>query len=222
VEALVAAAPETPVLVLSGRTDDELAVEAIRAGAQDFLLKRRTDGVAIVRAVRFAVERNRIVTELAHRALHDPLTGLPNRTLFLDRLQQALSRLARTETALAVVFLDLDGFKELNDTRGHAAGDERLVQVAVRLSALLRAGDTAARIGGDEFVVLCEDIAGPDEASGIAGRLLAELPVPASMGVAVTHNGGVSPQTLVAEADAAMYRAKLGGGASIALAGRPR
>src|SRR3954453_2511530 len=105
-----------------------------------------------------------------HQALHDPLTDLPNRTLFLDRLSQALGRLERTGTIVAVLFLDLDRFKLVNDSLGHAAGDALLVTIAERLQSVLRPGDTAARFGGDEFTLLCENLSGPDDAVAIAER----------------------------------------------------
>jgi diguanylate cyclase (GGDEF)-like protein len=214
------AALDAPVVVHSGHDDDALALACVRAGAQDYLTKGAT-GKEIARALRHAAERKRRENVLARQALHDPLTGLPNRTLFLDRLRQALSRLGRTQTCLAVMFLDLDRFKEVNDRDGHAAGDALLRDVAERLLASLRGGDTAARIGGDEFVVLCEDIAGVAEARLIAGRVLDELPVPASMGVALAVDSAIDAHELVRDADAAMYAAKRRGGAGVQLAATP-
>ena len=213
------AALDAPIVVYSGHDDDELALACIRAGAQDVLVKGRTTGAELARAVRHAAERKRRENELARQALHDPLTELPNRTLFLDRLRQALSRLGRTQTCLAVMFLDLDRFKAINDAQGHAAGDALLRDVSRRLSGALRGGDTAARIGGDEFVVLCEDIAGEDEARAIAARLLAELPARASMGVALATDGMTDADMLVRDADAAMYAVKRAGGGGAQVAG---
>ena len=211
------AALAAPVVVWGGG-NDAFARASVESGAQDHV-PAGTGGGALARALRHAVERRRRENALLHQALHDPLTALPNRTLFLDRLHQALSRLGRTQTALAVLFLDLDRFKAVNDERGHAAGDALLCEVARRLVGALRGGDTAARIGGDEFVVLCEDLAGAGEAVGLGERLRAELPTPASMGIAVTTAGDVEPEALVRAADAAMYRVKRRGGDGLELAG---
>ena len=206
------AALDAPIVVLSGSDDDAMAVRAIHEGAQDYLVKGSVDGRSIARAVRHAVERKGIQVRLAHQALHDVLTGLPNRTLFYDRLRQALSRVGRTQTHLAVMFVDLDDFKAVNDTHGHAAGDRLLVEAGHRLQAGLRGGDSAARLGGDEFVILCEDVAGRDEARTIAARVLAELPCDASVGVALTGTDPQEAEDVVRDADAAMYAVKRRGG----------
>ena len=165
-------------------------------------------------------ERRKVEESLVHQALHDPLTGLPNRLLFVDRLGQALRRLQRRESRLSVLFIDLDRFKLVNDTHGHAAGDLVLVATTRRLQHVLRPGDTVARLGGDEFIVLCEDLADDDEILPIARRALAALAVPlaledgrqafvsASIGVAVVGPGDNSAEELMADADSAMYQAK--------------
>lgn len=212
------AALGVPVVVLSGHDDDALAAAVVGEGAQDYLVKG-VDGRTLARSLRHSVERGRRERALARRALHDGLTGLPNRTLFYDRLRQALSRLGRTQSCLAVMFLDLDGFKQVNDQRGHAAGDMLLVDVAERLGGALRGGDTAARLGGDEFVVLAEDITGVAEAARIARRLHRKLGARASMGVAFATDPHVEPQELVRTADAAMYVAKGRGGGQVEVAG---
>ncbi|GAA4961025.1 putative bifunctional diguanylate cyclase/phosphodiesterase [Kineococcus glutinatus] len=163
-------------------------------------------------------ERRRAQAEASHRATHDALTGLPNRTLLSDRLEHALARAARHRGVLAVVFIDLDHFKLTNDTHGHGVGDELLVQVVRRLSSVVRPEDTLARFGGDEFVLLCEDLDAPEQAERLAGRLLRALDEPllvagramrqgASMGVAIA-TPGVDASTLLAEADAALFEAK--------------
>ena len=162
--------------------------------------------------------RRRVEEELAHQALHDPLTGLPNRVLFTDRLQQALVRQLRHGDQVAILFIDLDRFKLINDGLGHGAGDLVLQEVARRLDATARAQDTVARFGGDEFTVLCEGI-DVEVATGIAERLLVELARPverdgqelhlgASIGVRVSDVAGANPDSLLRDADLALYAAK--------------
>jgi diguanylate cyclase (GGDEF)-like protein len=152
-------------------------------------------------------------------ALHDPLTGLPNRVLILQLLEHAFRGGRRSGKTSAVFFVDLDRFKEVNDTYGHRVGDELLVAVAERLTGLLRPGDSLARLSGDEFVILCENLAGPSGADPIASRLNAELSRPfvlsvvelkltASIGIAFTGQGIESPDELLHDADLAMYRSK--------------
>src|SRR5947209_2855893 len=165
-------------------------------------------------------ERKAAEEAMLHQAFHDALTGLPNRALFLDRLGQALARRGRREAVTAVLFLDLDRFKWINDSLGHAAGDGLLQAVAERLDGAVRPGDSVARFGGDEFVVLCDDLAGEWEALSIAERLTAaltphfciegrDLSVSASVGIATTAGATVATaDTLLRDADAAMYRSK--------------
>jgi diguanylate cyclase (GGDEF)-like protein len=173
-------------------------------------------------------ERRRLQEALAHRATHDPLTDLPNRALFLDRLGHALARARRRAEAAAVLFVDLDDFKDVNDGLGHDAGDRLLVAVAARLRAALRAEDTVARLGGDEFAVLLE---GVDRGVAVAAatRVVAALRAPfaldrraarvgASVGIALGADGGAEPAALLRAADAALYRAKAGGRAGYAVA----
>lgn len=159
---------------------------------------------------------------LEHQALHDPLTGLPNRALFLDRLQHALTRARRPGSSLAVYFCDVDDFKDVNDSLGHDAGDELLVALPPRLREGLRAGDTVARFGGDEFVILCEDLDSEGEAIRIAERIGAAFALPfeldgrphhlsVSVGVVFVKGGEAGAAEVLRDADAAMYRAKGGG-----------
>jgi diguanylate cyclase (GGDEF)-like protein/PAS domain S-box-containing protein len=173
----------------------------------------------IVLTMRDVSERKGLEEELKHQAFHDALSGLANRALFRDRLEHGLARAARSRSSLAVLFLDLDDFKLVNDSLGHAAGDNLLVAVAGRLTKSLRAGDTAARFGGDEFAVLLEEISGLDEACEVAGRIIAELRVPlaiedrevqvhASIGIAISPIGDEDPAELLQAADVAMYAAK--------------
>jgi diguanylate cyclase (GGDEF)-like protein len=157
---------------------------------------------------------------LRHNAMHDQLTDLPNRSVFLDRLEQALLRRQRSLGTPAVLFLDLDRFKLVNDTLGHAAGDRLLIEVGRRLSGAARLGDTVARFGGDEFLVLCEDVADETEAAEIAERLLRAVAAPwhldgteitptASVGIVLASRAsGASAEGIIRDADTAMYQAK--------------
>ena len=173
---------------------------------------------AIANVLADALVRQATEDEIRHRALHDSLTGLPNRILFLDRLEQALARLRRGQSLAAVMFLDLDHFKRVNDSLGHQAGDEILTAVAPRLKQALRTTDTVARFGGDEFGILLEDIGSEIAATQAAERIAgvftrpfvlgsAEHFVTASLGIALVR-GGERADELVRDADTAMYRAK--------------
>jgi diguanylate cyclase (GGDEF)-like protein/PAS domain S-box-containing protein len=159
---------------------------------------------------------------LEHLALHDALTGLPNRVTLLDNVRSALLRAERHHTWVAVLFLDLDDFKTVNDTFGHSAGDELLVGVAGRIHATLRSSDTAARLGGDEFVLICEELDGVTETEAMVARLeaamrpafdVAGLPIAVtlSIGVALARTSALDPEELLHRADGAMYEAKRAG-----------
>jgi diguanylate cyclase (GGDEF)-like protein/PAS domain S-box-containing protein len=165
-----------------------------------------------------ALERQATEDRIRHRALHDSLTGLPNRVLFLDRLEQALARLRRRESAAAILFLDLDHFKLINDSLGHQAGDDLLAAAAPRLKQAVRASDTVARFGGDEFGILLDDIKDEREAAETAERIAAVFTRPfalagsehfvtTSIGIAMVR-GGELAEEVIRDADAAMYRAK--------------
>ena len=167
-------------------------------------------------------ERRRTQDQLDFLAHHDPLTGLPNRMMFQEQLKRSLGRATRAGRQLAVLFIDLDRFKDVNDTLGHAFGDELLVAVTRRLTAHLRAGDALARLGGDEFVCVIEEIGEPSEAGVVGDKLVAlveepfrvlehELFVSASIGVSIYPRDGEDVDTLVRNADTAMYQAKAQG-----------
>ena len=175
----------------------------------------------LVVTIRDVGERTNLEDQLRHQAFHDPLTGLPNRSLFEDRVRHSVARTRRHGRGMAVLFVDLDDFKTVNDSLGHAAGDELLRQVAQRLNSWVRTSDTVARLGGDEFAVLVEEPEHPEEAQVIAQRINTgmeqpcvidghELFVGASVGIAPSESGSTSEE-LMRNADTAMYAAKAGG-----------
>ncbi len=191
------------------------AWHVLEATAND--LRHDPDVGGIVLNARDATDRKTLENELRHQALHDTLTGLSNRALFTDRVGHALSR--RTEGSVAVLLIDLDDFKTVNDSMGHAAGDQLLVAVADRLRTSLRTSDTPSRFGGDEFVVLLDDSQTDAQVDDVADRVLSALHAPfslngrevsitASMGVAVDPSRSTTAEVLVRNADAAMHLAK--------------
>jgi diguanylate cyclase (GGDEF)-like protein len=162
---------------------------------------------------------NRAYEETRRQALHDSLTGLPNRALFINRLQQSIDRKSREPDTSAVLYMDLDHFKVINDSLGHETGDGLLIEVSRRLRSCLRPGDTAARLGGDEFTILLDDVSDLADAVRVAERVAKELREPiwlgehqvfvtTSVGIALNESAGVSPNSLLRNADVAMYEAK--------------
>ena len=210
-----------PIIVVTATKDERLGMDAVRHGAQDYLVKGRFDGDALRRAITYAVERGRLEATLAHQALYDGLTKLPNRVHFVERLERVLARMDRDPRTVAVFFLDLDGFKDVNDILGHDVGDRLLQAVAERLAATVRRTDTVARLGGDEFTILAEGLNDRADAARLADQLLSVFTAPfpldetdqflsASIGVAFATSGS-DAAVLLRDADTAMYRAKENG-----------
>jgi diguanylate cyclase (GGDEF)-like protein len=215
--------PDMPFIFVSGTIGEDAAVAAMKIGAHDYIMKGSLKRLlpAVERELRDATmrrERHRAEQRLAHLAYHDPLTDLPNRVLMQDRLEQAARAAYRDARPLALLLMDLDGFKEVNDTLGHHAGDRVLQYVAARMRKTVREADTVARLGGDEFAVILPftDAAG---AAHTAQKLLQTLERPffleersmtirASVGIACFPDHGTSAQSLLQRADVAMYLAK--------------
>ena len=220
------------VLVVTGHAEAHDLALMLDAGADDYLAKPfRLDLLQVrltvaERQVAELAERKELEERLWHLAHHDSLTGLPNRALFMERLEQTLAA-SPPDRCVAVLFLDLDGFKHVNDSLGHEAGDRLLAQVGRRLAESVRPGDTVARFGGDEFTLLPGLVSDAREAASLAERLLTVLQIPfvlddfeafvgASIGVAVNTAAGVDPGSLLRAADTALYRAKaVGRGACV-------
>jgi diguanylate cyclase len=215
-------AEDCPTIVLTGDASERVGMEAVMAGAQDFLVKGSFDAPMLKRCIAFASHRKQVERALVARALHDELTGLPRRALLMDRLQEALKRFDRRAAESALLFIDLDRFKHINDSWGHAAGDAVLKAVGARLAKGLRASDTVARLGGDEFVVLLPALTVPPNAEAIARKLLEALERPiefegrilqvsASVGIVHFHDASETAEALMHRADTAMYAAKAAG-----------
>jgi diguanylate cyclase (GGDEF)-like protein len=212
-------APQVPILVLTGLDDEALAVQVVQQGAQDYLVKGQADGDSLARAIRYAIERKRAEETIRQLAYHDFLTGLPNRRLFHDRLNVEIARAHRNRQKLAVMLLDLDNFKDVNDTLGHSVGDQLLQAVGERLTSLLRQSDTVARMGGDEFMLILPESDGDEDAVAVAVKVLEafrkpfefdghEIRITTSVGIALYPDDGEDWDTLMKNVDIAMYRAK--------------
>ena len=226
-------AAHLPIVILSGLEDEQIALKTVQLGAQDYLVKGQFNGQLLNRALHYAVERKRIQEalreseeRLRHFALHDPLTGLPNRAYFLRLLERAVERAKQGEEyLLALLFIDLDHFKEINDSFGHHFGDELLKAVAYRLQASIRASDIVARLGGDEFVILLDRIETAQIAHDVAKRVQADLQrsvhifgkqvqTSASIGVTLNTRRYKRAKDLLKDADTAMYHVKMSGKAN--------
>ena len=221
------AAPKVPVIVYSADLDDTQTLRALRAGAQECINKSSSESNGLARAVGFAMERQRRLATLeaarsdaAHRATHDPLTGLANRELFLDQLERALAFGARYGRKTALLFVDLDGFKAINDHLGHATGDLLLQVVSSRLLKCVRRSDGIGRLGGDEFVVLLPDVTSRRDVAFVRDSILDCLREPvqigdgqslichASIGSAMSPLDGATAKELLNAADHDMYHEK--------------
>ncbi|MDX6751549.1 diguanylate cyclase [Geminicoccaceae bacterium 1502E] len=213
----------TPMLLIAGDGEEVGEEDALDSGFADLLDREDLDAGRLLRSLRLAVARHRQAERLDRLAQQDELTGLANRSLLRDRLQRALAGARRHGTSVAVVVLDLNGFKAVNDRLGHGAGDELLRQVGQRLCARLRETDTVARMGGDEFALVLENLARPEHAAIVVRKVLDAMAAPlpltdgvaeisASLGVAVYPDDGAEPAVLLRKADRAMYEAKAEGG----------
>ena len=211
-----------PIILLTGLDDREIDIEAMEAGAADYLVKSQITAPLLDRAIRYAIERKRIQESLAKLAQYDPLTGLANRSLFQSRLKDALASAKRTGQMIAVMLLDLDHFKDINDSLGHPAGDALLKDVAVRLKHNVRETDTVARLGGDEFAVIATNIDHLEGVATVAEKLVDAIAVPfdfenneirtgTSVGISVSPPDVSEPEHLLKHADFELYQAKSAG-----------
>jgi len=211
--------PALPIVVLSGMDDEDIAVQAVQAGAQDYLVKGMGDGNLLIRSLRYSIERKQTEERLSYLAQFDHLTGLANRTLFNERLAQAITWADRNDHLVALLFLDLDHFKAINDTLGHNAGDRLLISVADRLKGCVRKTDMVSRFGGDEFTIILEGLSSAKDAASVAHKILEtllppfdldghEVYVTASLGISIYPLDGGTTVEMLRYADTAMYRAK--------------
>jgi diguanylate cyclase (GGDEF)-like protein len=216
---------QTPIVVMTDEMETEVDREAIRAGAADYLIKGQIDHLLLERSLRYAIERKQTEQHLTRLAHYDPLTDVPNRILFRDRLEHAIHLAERDNASFTLMFIDLNGFKQVNDNFGHDAGDAIIRICAERLNACLRRSDSVARMGGDEFTLLLQKIAINTDVAHIAEKVIAAIELPAeinghevvvgcSIGIAIYPQAGRDADTLLKHADMAMYKAKQEDGSS--------
>lgn len=212
----------TPIIMMTGHGDEKTAVQAMKLGAQDYLSKNDLSSDSLHKTVRYAIAQKKKEMDFLSRATRDPMTGIAARYAFKDAVQQAIARAERSDHSLAVLFIDLDKFKEINDNFGHETGDKVLIEACQRMGDVLRQSDTLGRFGGDEFVVLIEGQSANifDHSNRIAERLhLAitqspynhqdqALQLGASIGIAHYPASGNGADELLSAADQAMYLAK--------------
>jgi diguanylate cyclase (GGDEF)-like protein len=212
--------PKTPVILLTSQDDEEIALNAVKNGAQDYFFKNNVRGKDIVRAIKYSIQRKQFEETLIIQANYDQLTGLANRILFNSRLDMAIARSKRNLDGICVFFIDLNDFKKVNDTLGHAAGDRVLKEAALRMKKSIRPYDTAARFGGDEFAILVEGIKQEKDCNIIAKNIIHKVTqsydigqgvvsIGASIGIASCMYGeNFIPTEILRRADEAMYKAK--------------
>lgn len=214
---------DSPLIVLTGADNSELDDVVMENGASDFLPKDELSSRLLERTIRHALERKKVERRLQTLIKQDPLTGLANRSLFEEDMKRSLARAKRNHCLLAVMFLDLNRFKEVNDLFGHHMGDLLLNRVAERIQAMIREEDVLARIGGDEFTLLLDSLKRPEDAAMVAEKIIdglakpvpteeASLMVSASVGIALFPSGGETPTQLMQNADIALYEEKKNGG----------
>ena len=222
VKRLVAVRKEIPVVVFSAVDEERAILELLHSGAQEYIIKGHGDGHGVARALRQAIERKRAELNLQRLAHYDSLTGLANRTLFHNRLEYALANATRRQSSVALMVLDLDRFKAVNDTLGHQAGDRLLTLAAERLGHCVRESDTIARLGGDEFTIILENLGGADEPRVVARKILdlmarpfvlegQDVYVTPSIGITLFPYDDDNVDGLLKNADAAMYQVKANG-----------
>ncbi len=208
-----------PILVMTDEMEADVDREAITLGASDYLIKGRIDSQLLERTIRYAIERKNAESRLAQLAHFDPLTNIPNRILFRDRLEHALQLAKRGELSFTLMYMDLNGFKQINDKFGHNTGDKLLQSCASRLAQCMRKSDSVARIGGDEFTLLLEKTEDTIGIARFAEKIISEIEKPhfidnreifvgCSIGIAVYPEAGRDSDTLQRNADMAMYQAK--------------
>ena len=211
-----------PIILLTGQDNREIDLAAVKAGATDYLVKGEITAPLLDRAIRYAIERKTVEIQLVRLAQYDSLTGLANRALFHARLRDAIAHAKRTKQLVAVLLLDLDHFKNVNDSLGHPVGDMLLTQVSERLTACARETDTVARLGGDEFAVIATNITHGDGAAALARKLLDALAAPftltrqevftaTTIGITLFPLDDKEPDQLLKNADMALYQAKAEG-----------
>lgn len=208
-----------PIIVITAVRDEELDQKVIKAGAADYMVKGTFNAQLLERSIRYALDRKDTELKLSRLAHYDALSGVPNRVLFKDRLERAIQRAERGQQGVALLFLDFDGFKSINDTYGHDAGDRLIELIGERLTSCMRKTDSVARLGGDEFTVVLEDVNTVADIVNVARKIIVTVAKPfpiaghqivagCSIGIAQYPQAGTDFETMLKHADTAMYQAK--------------